>query len=1657
MDDDAVAIVGLTCRLPGAPDAERFWANLTRGRDSISRFTAAELAAAGVSAEFTRRPGYVAAQGVLDRADHFDWSFFGYSQAEAARIDPQQRVFLECAAAALADAALDPARFPGLIGVFAGCDAAPLAPEARDDVSALLGAEKDFLATRVAYKLGLRGPAITVQTACSTSLVAVHQACQSLLGYECDAALAGGASIQFPQVRGYLYQEGGILARDGCCRPFDASASGTVSSNGVGVVVLRRLRDALRDGHHVVAVIRGSAINNDGGQRIGFTAPAVRGQRDVIRMALGRADVDPADIWYVEAHATATQVGDPVEVAALTAAFRQSTDAIGSCWIGGVKGNIGHTGAAAGVSGLIKTALMLERRRLLPTAHFEHPNAGLEIESSPFKICDTAAAGPDAGPLLAGVSSFGMGGTNAHAVLESPPAVSRSRARGEVPRVFCLSAATPDALQRSRQELASRLSSANDPPEDVAWTLAVGRGRYPFRATLVAADRAELAAALTKDSEASVRAAEPARVAFLFPGQGALRGGNGVAAAHRELPEFGQAFDQVADLLRTDHGTDLAAVIDPGTDPVWFLDTENQQLALFAIGFAFARQLDAWGVTPAAMLGNSIGEYVAATVAGVWDLPDALAIVTERGRAMRGAREGRMLAIDTDGPAAAALIDENGDLDLALAVDSPGRIVVSGSLAAIETLQGRLDTVPTRLLSTRRAFHSPAMAPAATRLRDMLTGMAPAEPALAFVSNLSGEWIDAKQAMSPGYWAEHLCGTVRLADGMTTLLSSDCQVFAELGPGRTMSGSLRRHPGWTPDRTAVALLGGGDSRGVLSAVGELWRAGVDVSWDSLFRSAEPRRCVLPPYPLDPLPCGQGPSRRVDTGRRESVILVTAGHRDGSRLAEELADQGITVSAVVDLDVRADPVPVSGDISAAVGRPSGSASDSRTIARATESLGRYSAGLVATFVLDQAGLAPGERIAEDELRRRVDPASQLPRMVSVFLDALTAHRFLTRDGTGFIVADAIADEVAAALTESENLSGLHGLRQLLEHCASGYPDVFSGTVEPAAVLFPGGSDTLLETSLHENDIDLSNAGQCLDTLCEAIREICVASHDGRPVRILEVGAGGGELTRRLLAGWERDARAVYLFTDISPLRVRMAEERITAPPGVDLRFSVYDMTADPLEQGFTPGTFDLVLGYNSVHVARDVRQVLGSLCGLLTGTGWLCLAEVTRVALWDQMIWGLAPGWWDFDDSDGLRDDSPVLDASRWRRVLAASGFTDIAVLPTVPDADHAAIIAAPARTAASGPADRVKAEFARQIPRTRAWQFQRQEPARREPRNTAPHAVPGDPGRPDADAFVRALAGQWTSELGVAAVKDGDNFFALGGDSLMVVHLLSRINEELGAAVPIAAFTEEPTFGGLVRLASPDQADDVAEPGGPPGLLTFRKDGSCAPLFLAAPAIGTSLCYRELATRLSTDQPVYGIESPGLSPGARLPRRIEEIAEHHVEVVRRTRPHGPYVLGGWSVGAIVAHEMARQFAGRGEDTELVLCLDGYVPHTHGRSLGMSPGHLVTGLLYQVQVATRVGEVGALARSVPNATGLFNANVRAMLRYRPAPVGCRAVLFKTQLNERLSVRLRRQIAPEYERGVEVRPCAGIHWTMLSPPHVGLLADAINAELSPRTGP
>ncbi len=867
--DYDIAVIGMAARFPGANDVDAFWSNLCSATESITDLSDADLVAAGVSCTFRNSSDYVRRLPEIGDPGLFDASFFGYSPKEAQCMDPQQRIFLETAWQALENAGYDADRYAGPIGMYGGSsmnmylltNGLPL-DLFTEQLAIAIGNEKDHLTTRVSYKMNLKGPSMTVQTGCSTSLVAVHLACQGLLNAECDMALAGGVSVRLPHKAGYLYQDGNIQSPDGHCRPFDAKAHGTVFGSGVGIVVLKRLADAIDDGDSIYAMIKGSAVNNDGASKATYTSPSVDSQTEVVLQALANASVEAGSITYIEAHGTGTILGDPIEVAALTNAFRAHTSRKGYCAIGSVKSNFGHLDGAAGIAGLVKTILALKHGVIPPTLHFESANPQIDFENSPFHVSARLSAWPSSsGPRRAGVNSLGVGGTNVHVILEEPPAVERAEPC-ERRQLLLLSAKTQTALDAATANLAEHLERhADQSLSDVAYTLQVGRKVFEHRRTIVCRDREEAISRLRTLDPKSVRTAfqEPAHrdVAFLFSGQGSQYPNMG-----RELYQTQGAFrdeiDRCAVILRPHLDCDLRELVYPADGAVedagrLLQQTSLTQPALFAIEYALAKLWMAWGIAPRVMAGHSIGEYVAACLAGVFSLDEALALVAARGRLMQSLPEGAMLAIPLTEQRIQSLLD--ADLSLAV-INGPSQCVVSGAMGAVDALARCLatDQVDCCRLHTSHAFHSPMMQPIVETFRERVAQAALHAPQIPFLSNVTGTWITPEQATSPAYWATHLRQTVRFSDCLQTLMEQHGRVLLEVGPGRTLCTLSKRHPSRTAEHIVLSSIRHpneqvSDEAFLLDTVGQLWLAGIRVDWRALHDDSV-RRVPLPTYPFE---------------------------------------------------------------------------------------------------------------------------------------------------------------------------------------------------------------------------------------------------------------------------------------------------------------------------------------------------------------------------------------------------------------------------------------------------------------------------------------------------------------------------------------------------------------------------------------------------------------------------------------------------------------------------------------------------------------------------------------------------------------------------------------------------------------------------------------
>ncbi|MFD5823953.1 SDR family NAD(P)-dependent oxidoreductase [Lentzea sp. NPDC060358] len=1227
---DAVAVISMSGRFPGAGTVEQFWTNICSATESIARFP---------DPAPRHRPRFVGAEGTLGDVAGFDAEFFDYSRREAEVMDPQHRICLEEAWTLFDAAGYDPAALDGPVGVFLAAalssylvrNLLPNAGLLRDlgGFPLLIHNDKDSAATTISYKLGLTGPSVAVGSACSSSLVAVHLAARSLQSFECDLAVAGGVSVQVPQAQGYVYAEDGIYSPDGRCAAFDRASSGTVGGSGAGLVLLKRLQDALRDGDQVHAVLLGSAVNNDGGHKAGYTAPGVRGQRDVIVEAQSVAGISAASVGYVEAHGTGTAIGDPIEVEALTAAFRATTDDTGFCALGSVKTNVGHLDAAAGITGLIKSVGTVRDGVLPASLHYREPNPAIDFAGSPFYVSATTEKWPVSdSPRRAGVSSFGIGGTNAHAVIEEPPVVHAARGELRPVQPLLLSARSAVALEQAGTELAEWLSQR---PElelaDVSATLA-GKRAHRFRRVVVAPS-GEAAASALRTLVAPVLVTENARAAFLFSGQG--NGYPGMATGLRDGdPVVRRNLDECARLL-AEQGVNLHALLDaPDGSPA-------DQIAGFAVGYSLAQALIEWGVEPVGVVGHSAGEFVAATVAGVFSLPAALRLIAVRAEVQAALPEGRMLAVPLGAGELRPLLGDS--LELA-AINAPDRCVVSGAVREVEALAARLadEGVPTKALTMRHAFHSGAVDEVLDRFRHTLSEVEFHVPRLPFLSTVTGDWADPDEVTSPGYWLAQMRRPVLLDAALGQLAETAPAALVELGPDTGLGRLAARKLG-SRSASAVSCLPSpdttpsqdGETAHWVRAVGDLWTLGCDVDWAAFHRPQRPLRTRVPGYPF----------------QRARYWIDADGETPPGRLSALLPEPVVASAAPAGID------------------------DHPGLRPRLDALCRA----LLTDYLREVGISclPGDRLEMAELRAALGLAPELARFGDFLVAVLAEDGVLEREGE-VLTFTGQAERQDSVQLHTE-LVGLHrefaGLADMVMRCAKAYPEALRDTRTAVGVLYPYADGSLLRRELGKRTVEHRSTGT-LGTVLGGLLERLAAGTD-RPVRVLEVGAGEGSLTQQLATRLGPDL-VEYHATDVSSLFVnRLAAE--AAARGVPIITGLLDIAADPAAQGYT-GRYDLVCGLDVVHATPDVAVSLRHLRSLLAPGGVLGLVETVRQDRWLSMIWGLTAGWWNY--TDRYRHLGPLLDADGWREVFASQGFTDTKVITAAAGQPDAALVLATA-------------------------------------------------------------------------------------------------------------------------------------------------------------------------------------------------------------------------------------------------------------------------------------------------------------------------------------------------------------------------------------------
>ncbi|WP_019545173.1 type I polyketide synthase [Streptomyces sulphureus] len=1357
-----VAIVGMAGRFPGARDLDAFWANLVEGRESVAPLKEGDYLAAGGDPAGWDDPYLVKAASVVEGIDEFDAEYFGYPPAEAELLDPQQRLFLQCAHHTLERAGYGPGVATGPVGVYAGgvlsrylLDHVHPRLRGSDTVAlhhAQLGNVNSTLATRVSYELGLTGPSVAVQTACSTSLVAVHMACQDLIAHRCDMALAGGVALNPALRQGYRYVEDGPFSHDGHCRPFDADATGMTPGEGLGAVLVKRLEDALADGDHIHAVIKGSAVNNDGDRKVGFAAPSTAGQAEVIVTAMALAGVDAETVGYVEAHGTGTPVGDPIETAGLHRAFAGTTARRNYCALGSVKSNIGHTDAAAGIAGLLKAVLTLEHRTIPPTLHYRTPNPLLGLEDSPFYVPAESRPWENEGrPRRAGVSSLGIGGTNAHVVLEEAPPAARPEPAPRGAELLALSARTPEALDAVTAELGDHLRARPGAPlAAVAHTLRAGRRVHPYRRSVVAGDLDEASRQLSSAHGAPAAEAEvDPQVVFLLPGAGSQHPGMGRELYDTE-PVYRAAVDRCAEILRPVLEHDLRDMLYGRDRPS---TTGGVFPTLLATEYALATLLMSWGVRPAALLGHSLGEYTAACLAGVVSLEDVLPLVVRREELFaRSAGRGGMLGVDLDEDAASLLLGDG--LSLA-AVNGPHSCVLAGPQEALDRAERKLlrDGVDHRRIRFGAAAHSSLLDPILGDYEAALSAVPLQTPGIPYVSNLTGTWITPQEAASPASWVRHTREPVRFGDGLRTLLGEGSPVLLEVGPGRALTGLVRAQAG--PGTRVLPAMRHPraeepDRRALLDTVGRLWTYGAGVDLPALAPELPPRRVPLPGYPF---------------ARRRHWI---APHRPtGAAAPPASGDRGSF------------PVALSAQLPRMAGdqeRLRAEYAARRLPARLTGLLDRLATAHVCA-VLGEAGIdaAPGAAVTAEEVHTAFRTVPAYRPFVDALLRMLTDDGILTADGPRLRFTDALAEVPAPAALTREILDAHPDQAEdlaFLEHCVRHYRQVLDGTTAGTEVLLPDGSDerqrALIDRRLAFSDIPLHRR-LVAETAARLAKEA-----GRRPVRILEIGAGRGYLTWSVAEELRGVPGTEYHFTDLGRSFALDGQRRAREEGFEGMEFGVLDITRDPAEQGYPPGGFDLVLAFNVLHATPDVRRAVRNAGSLLVPDGIVLLLEATRQQRWSLMTTGLYEGWWYFDDD--VRTHSPLLAPDQWTRLLTDEGFADVTAFTEGGEADHALMAAR--RPDGPGGAAVVPAPA---------------RPFNRRPDLSVPYAPPSTDREKDV---VRV----WEEVLGIDGIGVQDNFFDLGGESLLAMQLTARLRDAVGADLPMRRIFETPTVAELIPV-----------------------------------------------------------------------------------------------------------------------------------------------------------------------------------------------------------------------------------------------------------------
>ncbi|BAY65328.1 beta-ketoacyl synthase [Calothrix brevissima NIES-22] len=1381
-----IAIIGMAGRFPGAKNVAQFWQNLCDGVESISYFNDQELLASGVDPADLQNPHYVKAGFVLEDIEMFDAAFFGFSPREAEILDPQQRIFLECAWEALENAGYNPKTDNNLTGIYAGGNLSTYLfnnlashPELLKSLNlqVTLGNDKDFIPTRVSYKLNLKGPSVNVGTACSTSLVAVHLACRGLLSYQCDMALAGGIAIHLPQVEGYFYQAGGMASCDGHTRAFDAKATGGPFGRGAGIVVLKRLEDAVADGDYIYGVIKGSAINNDGAVKVSYTAPSVAGQAEVIAEAQAIASFEPDTITYIETHGTGTALGDPIEIRALEKVFRAKTDKKSYCAIGSVKPNISHLNTAAGVAGLMKTALALKYQQIPPSLYFEEPNPEIDFANSPFyvntQLCKWETNNT---PRRAGVSSFGLGGTNAHVVLEEAPFLQQgagSREQGRNHELLVLSAKTESALETATVNLVKHLQQH---PElnlaDVAYTLQVGRHPFTHRRAVVCRDIEDAIIALQSPQRVLTNNQEPNQrpIAFMFTGLG-TQYINMAGELYQVEPTFREHLDRCFTLFQPLLGVDLKQVIyppssapqaatneKPGINLRQMLGRDTQaidpateklnqtyltQPALFAVEYALAQLWMSWGIRPVAMIGYSIGEYVAATLAGVLSLENAIALVAARAQAIQKLPGGAMLAVPLTEQQVQPYLNENLSLS---AVNGEFQCVVAGTTQAIEELSQKLRAqgLACRQLQTSHAFHSYMMSAIADSFTQLVQTINLQPPQIPYLSNVTGTWITAEQATNPAYWTQHLCQPVRFADGLQQLWQQHSPILLEVGAGQALSSLAKQCLDNIAGDDLVVLSSlhyayeqQSDIAFILNTLGQLWLEGVNIDWSRFHRHEHRYRLPLPTYPFERQRYWIEP-QKLSSGE------ITPQTHSTSALWQSLVAAGKRQAAMgaANLDVQ-------------------------ILQEKREWCDRLCIAYI-HLAISQLGVFqnPERQYSLEELIAESQIVPTYKELLNRWLEILVEQGKLNKAQELFANLSPISAEFVNQLLQEVQVKWTDTPQQieLLQLYGENMVALLTGDKEPlefhVSTLFKEGEFSVQQ--LPQQQYYNSIMGVCLEQLLKVLPADI-------NLRILEIGGGTGTGTAELLPMLPQE-RTKYTFTDVGGFFLNAAKKKFSDYSFVE--YGLLDIERSPQAQGYSSYSFDIIVAFQVLHVSQNIGETLERLRSLLAPGGLLLFWETTQPRLEFEFIDALLMN--PIADAQSQRNMcNPFLSQEKWEQELKSHGFEQvIAFSEFAPFTDHIILAQATASAAFTEKNTIPKANISTHHSR---------------PKLKNAYAPP-------TNELEQKLVKVYQQFLGIEQIGIHDSFFALGGDSLTGTVLISQLRTIFQIDFPVRLLFEAPTI-----------------------------------------------------------------------------------------------------------------------------------------------------------------------------------------------------------------------------------------------------------------------